>query len=92
MIRPIILTMGDPTGVGPELIVKALFGGAFDQAAHPLLVAGDPAVLQRAAALFGVSVSIEPGEGLASHRLRFGERLLAVASLSRLDAGNLAYG
>ena len=92
MNRPIILTMGDPVGVGPELIVKALLGGAFDNATQPLLVAGDPAVLARSAALFGVSAAIEAGEGLASHRLRLGERLLPVAALSRLDAGKLAYG
>ena len=29
MNRPLIVTMGDPTGIGPELIVKALLAGAF---------------------------------------------------------------
>ena len=41
MAKPLIITMGDPTGVGPEIIVKALASGALDQVGRPLVVAGD---------------------------------------------------
>ena len=55
MHRPLIITMGDPTGVGPELIVKALLAGALDNLPRPLVIAGDAGVLRRAARLFGVT-------------------------------------
>ncbi len=43
---PMLLTMGDATGIGPEIIVRA-----FDQGqAHNCVVVGDPAVLRRAGA------------------------------------------
>jgi len=93
MQPPLILTMGDPTGVGPELIVKALLGGAFDHLARPLVVAGDCGVLQRAADLFGMPVRLDSSGGaLGSQCLVIGDRHLAVVSLSSLDAASLSYG
>jgi 4-hydroxythreonine-4-phosphate dehydrogenase len=44
---PLLLTMGDAAGIGPEVIVRAALAG---QTAHAIAVA-DPAVLRRAAAL-----------------------------------------
>jgi 4-hydroxythreonine-4-phosphate dehydrogenase len=45
-VRPILLTMGDPVGIGPEILVAAF---QRDQA-DACVVVGDPAVLRRAAA------------------------------------------
>ena len=46
--KPIVaITMGDPAGVGPEVILKALRHGAVGRACHPLIL-GDWGVLQRA--------------------------------------------
>ena len=90
-MRPLLLTMGDPTGVGPELIVKALLHGSFSNLQHPLEVIGDAAVLRRAAEIFGVTASCEP---LANKRTAFscgGERL-PLRSLSQLRAEQLVYG
>jgi 4-hydroxythreonine-4-phosphate dehydrogenase len=42
--RPILLTMGDPVGIGPEIIVRAHAAGELQDA----VVVGDPAVLARA--------------------------------------------
>lgn len=92
MLKPLILTMGDPTGVGPELIVKALLEGAFDRLGRPLLVAGDAGVLRRAAALFQVDCQENYGHGLVSHRLSIGGRSLDVHALSALPAAELQYG
>ena len=94
MSRPLIITMGDPTGVGPELIVKALLTGAFDDLPLPLVVAGDTGVLRRAARLFGETAMLEPlvSDGLGTHRLYLGERHLTVQPLSVLDAESLRYG
>ena len=94
MKRPLIITMGDPTGVGPELIIKALLTGVFDALPRPLVVAGDAGVLCRAARLFGISArpAIAGSDSLASQRLALGDRQLAVQPLSALDAEALRYG
>jgi 4-hydroxythreonine-4-phosphate dehydrogenase len=87
MPKPLVVTMGDPAGVGPEIIVKALLAGALDRCPRPLVVAGDVAVLRRAAAVFGVEASAAgSGRGPASHVLQLGGRRLAVRALSNLPA------
>ncbi|HMO48510.1 MAG TPA: 4-hydroxythreonine-4-phosphate dehydrogenase PdxA [Rubrivivax sp.] len=48
--KPLLLTMGDACGIGPETIVKAFADGALAQA----LVIGDPQVLRRAARAAGL--------------------------------------
>lgn len=92
MTSPLVLTMGDPTGIGPEIIIKALLSGAFDQLARPLVVAGDAGVLRRAARIFGLDAQVFETADPTDCRLRFHERELQVACLSRLDADNLSYG
>ena len=89
---PIILTLGDPTGVGPEIIVKALIEGAFDHLSRPLLVAGDPAVLQRAAAVLGASCTRTSTPERVQLRFSANRHLLEVEPLSALNAERLAYG
>ena len=45
--RPIIaVTMGDPSGIGPEIILKALNDQAIRKVARPLIL-GDWGVLER---------------------------------------------
>jgi len=92
MRKPLILTMGDPTGIGPEIIAKALVNGHFEVCSRPLLVAGDLGVLQRALGLFAPRFATVAGIGQASHRLLVGDRYLDVKALSDLGAQQLAYG
>jgi 4-hydroxythreonine-4-phosphate dehydrogenase len=95
MKRPLIITMGDPTGIGPELIVKALLDGAFDALSRPVVVAGDSGVLRRAARLFRCPVHLEAlggDDSFGTQRLVVGDRHLSVWPLSKLDAENLRYG
>ncbi len=89
MTNPIVITMGDPTGIGPEIIIKALLAGALER---PVLVAGDAAVLLHAASLFGQNATLEPGAGLADHTLRIAGRTLAIRNLTDLNAEQLTYG
>lgn len=91
-MKPLLITMGDPTGIGPEIIIKALLAGAFDRLAHPLLIAGDSGVLLRAARIFGVNGEIEAGGTADEVLLRFGQRTLQVKNLSTLPADALVYG
>ncbi|HRE03833.1 MAG TPA: 4-hydroxythreonine-4-phosphate dehydrogenase PdxA, partial [Ilumatobacteraceae bacterium] len=56
---PIVaITMGDPFGVGPEVVVKALARDDVRSLCRPVVI-GDVARLQRAAELCGVTVQIE---------------------------------
>ena len=94
MQKPLILTMGDPTGVGPEVIIKAWLSDAFEKIERPLLVAGDTAVLQRAARLFRTDCLVReaPAGGMATHMLLSKKRSLPVRALSNLPAEHLTWG
>ncbi len=50
----IAITMGDPCGVGPEIIVKALMRQEVFDACDPVVI-GDPAALERAMGLLGTN-------------------------------------
>ena len=59
MAKPLImLTMGDPAGVGPEVIVRAWRDPRLHAVARPL-VAGHPEVLSRAVELTGSSARVD---------------------------------
>jgi len=60
-VKPLLLTMGDAAGIGPEIIVKAFEAGQLDDA----VVLGDVAVMRRAAALLGGRVTVQQADGLA---------------------------
>lgn len=68
MERPIVLiTMGDPTGVGPEVIVKSVNQPAVHNRLRPLVI-GDARRLQQAVKLTGVDLAVrtihEPEQAL----------------------------
>ncbi|MGK2944815.1 MAG: 4-hydroxythreonine-4-phosphate dehydrogenase PdxA [Desulfuromonadales bacterium] len=94
MKKPLIITMGDPTGVGPEVLVQAICSGAFVGLARPLVVAGDLGVLQRAAEVCGRSSRLQSGsqQALASDEILIGNYALPVRALSRLDLAKQRYG
>nr|WP_072908805.1 4-hydroxythreonine-4-phosphate dehydrogenase PdxA [Malonomonas rubra] len=90
-MKPLLITMGDPAGVGPELIIKALLAGELDRFERPLQVVGDAAVLQRAAKVFDCEAELEQH----SHQdwtLTCGERSLPVVNLSYLDEEKVEFG
>ncbi len=94
MSKPLVITMGDPAGVGPEIIMRAFCSGAFSDLARPLLVAGDTGVLQRAASVCGYDVSCCSGAllSLASDELVVGEQRLPVKALSQLELSRQGFG
>jgi 4-hydroxythreonine-4-phosphate dehydrogenase len=64
--RPIVITMGDPSGVGPEVTVKAL--AALESAVRSdFAVVGDRNVLGRALAASGIDMALVApgGDGIA---------------------------
>lgn len=63
MVLPIIaITMGDPAGVGPEIIVKALASPEIYGIGRPLVV-GDARRLHKAVQTCGASVEVAAVEG-----------------------------
>jgi len=66
--KPVIaITMGDPAGVGPELIVKVLFQEAAHQSCRPLVIA-DPEVMRGAGKLLGAGLRFRDVEHPAEAR------------------------
>src|SRR4051812_3653592 len=51
---PLLVTMGDAAGIGPEIVAKAAAAGELDDA----VVVGDPAVLRRAVAACGLQMPL----------------------------------
>ena len=58
MKRRIAITIGEPGGVGPEIIVKALTDKSVRRCCRPVIV-GDASVMKEAAKLAGVSLKAE---------------------------------
>lgn len=71
-MKPIAITMGDPCGIGPEIIVKAYLQDP--QALHGCFVAGDVGVMHR-------TVSMLKAQGVPIN----GARVLPVSSLAQLE-------
>jgi len=65
MGKPIIaLTMGDPAGIGPELIVKVLAQGIVYETCNPLVV-GDPGVMSDISRVVGANLRFRAIERLS---------------------------
>ncbi len=83
--RPIIaITMGDPSGIGPEVIAKALSMPEVASRCIPLVI-GNAEMLRKAVALTNAGLTVEAVE---SPR----EAAVAQGSVAVLDTGNLDAG
>ena len=90
MKPPLIgITMGDPTGIGPEIIVKALSMEEPCQACRPI-VFGDKQVLLEAIRREGVPVRIKVIDKIPEGGYQPGEIFLFPSS--RLEANSLSFG
>jgi 4-hydroxythreonine-4-phosphate dehydrogenase len=87
--KPIVaITMGDPAGIGPEVVLKALGHSAIRRACYPLIL-GDWQVLQRTRAKSDGSLELacwRPGQSLIPLLRR--DRSCIVYPLSSLSAGD----
>lgn len=86
----IAITMGDPCGVGPEIIIKALQSPQVAASCRPFVI-GDWTALERALAVCRSGLTIheisEPEEAVATPA-----GSVALLALSRLSAADLRYG
>ncbi|HZR08162.1 MAG TPA: hypothetical protein VFA79_06240, partial [Myxococcales bacterium] len=73
MGRPIVaITMGDPAGIGPEIIMKALAVPEVYEISRPLVI-GDARRLAKAGKIVGSRLSIRTINDPADGRYRVGE-------------------
>jgi len=84
MERPIIaITIGDPAGVGPEVVAGALAHGQLGESCRPVVV-GDRRTLERAAESMGVSLELRTVERPAG--ARFDDGAVALIDLANVPA------
>lgn len=90
MLRPIIaVTMGDPTGVGPEIIARALMEPSVQSVCRPLVL-GDRRALERGIAVVGGSFRVETVTDLPPQEPSPG--VIYLRELSSLTDADLVYG
>ena len=80
----IAVTMGDPAGIGPEIVVLAHAADEVFSACLPV-VYGDAGILRRAAAVLGREIEVVPGGEPGPGRI-------AVRDLSSLSPGDVPFG
>ena len=88
--KPIIaITIGEVSGIGPEILLKALCQGSLGEVCRPLVV-GDLKVMQRAGSMLG----LEPEYDVAGsfEDLNWQKPGIRLLDLSNIDMGNLVPG
>ena len=89
-VKPILaLTMGDPVGVGPEIIVKALADARTYQVCRPLVL-GDLPALERARLALDPALKVHLADRPAAGRYQLGT--LDLMPLSQLALRDLEFG
>lgn len=90
MNKPIIaITMGDPSGVGPEIIVKSLIKPELYERCAPLVV-GSAAMMKRAAEVLGADVAINAMENVSEAKFTCG--VIDVLDQKSVDMSAHAFG
>lgn len=88
--KPVLgLTMGDPAGIGPEIVLKAFLQCSLHDFCRPLVI-GDAGVFRQARDFFKFQVSINPIEEIAC--ARFKPDQIDVLDLSNVDLSRLVLG
>ena len=88
--KPIIaVTMGDPCGIGPEVIVKGLLNGNLYRLCRPFVI-GNSDWMSQAAARFAPGLSIRPVQTLSE--AQFKEGTLEVLDTAQALFPRLQYG
>jgi len=87
--KPLIgITMGDPTGIGPEIAAKALDREEIYDECKPLVI-GDAKVMQEACRIARVRLKVNPIKDVNQGKYTFGT--IDVYDLSNVDMDKLVY-
>lgn len=88
--RPVIgITLGDPVGVGPEIIVKAFSDPTFFEKTRPIVL-GDVGILETACAILKSDIDIHPVDTPSKGKYQKGS--IDVIPLSTLDRKTTLWG
>ena len=89
-IRPILaITMGDPAGIGPEIVAKALSHQEVYAQCRPL-VTGDAAIIDKAVKLLGLSLQVHAIAQVKDARFEYGT--IDVFDLQCVELSSFEYG
>ena len=83
------ITMGDPAGVGPEVVVKALLDGEMHKLCRPIVI-GDAAVLRKMAEILGLPLPVRSVSQIAE--ARFSSGTADVLDLGNVNLSDLEIG
>lgn len=90
MIKPVIgIPMGDPAGIGPEIIVKALANDEIYKVCKPLVI-GDAGVIEKAARICGIQTGVKTVSGVDV--IDSDNRTINVVDLNIINPDSLEYG
>ena len=90
MIHPILaITMGDPAGIGPEIVVRALNNKETYAKCRPL-VTGDAAVIEQAVKVLGFPLTVHAIDNVSEARFEYG--CIDVFDLKCMDMSQFEYG
>jgi len=88
--RPVIaITIGDPAGIGPEVVVKALAEKDIYNSCRPFVI-GESGAIQAAIALSGKNLALHPIEKAAETKGKFGT--IDILDMHNLDWGKVKMG
>lgn len=88
--RPVLgITMGDPSGSGPEIIVKALTVSEIRNLCRPIVV-GDGQIIQKAAQIVGSDIPVMTIRRMGD--ATFDANVIEVLDLHNVDINKLQYG
>ncbi len=86
----IAITMGDPTGIGPEIIVRALADPEIGEICRPLVL-GDQGAMERAIAVTGESLEVRTVNTVPEEEPA-GTGVIHLLPLSNLSTADMKYG
>lgn len=88
--KPILaITMGDPCGIGPEIIIKSLQNKLIKELCTPLII-GDRNVMERAITLCGSNLRLQE-ISTAQEALSVDHGVIALLAISSLDCADYIY-
>jgi 4-hydroxythreonine-4-phosphate dehydrogenase len=88
--KPILgITMGDPAGIGPEIVVMAMQREDILEACQPVVV-GDAACMEAAVELVGATLEVRPVGDVTEGQ--YAQGTIAVLDLRNVDPGRLERG
>lgn len=90
MEKPIIaVTMGDPAGIGPEIVAKSIADKATYDVARCIVI-GDKKVMEKAIEIFGADLKVNVVESPADGDYSYG--VLNMIDLDNIDMSRFEYG